>query len=91
MFGHFVQLTWWGHHPLPFLEQAGLEAVAGTETVGLMPGHEFLHGLQDHTQLVEEKETRSFVTNIANHTTADQTSTFSFYTAQTPLPHEQLQ
>lgn len=39
------------HHPLPFLEEAGLEAVPGAEAVGLVSGHELLHGLQDHTEL----------------------------------------
>lgn len=39
------------HHPLPFLEEAGLEAVSGAEAVGLVSGHELLHGLQDHTEL----------------------------------------
>lgn len=44
-------LTWRRHHPLPLLEQAGLEAVAGTEAVGLVPGHQLLHRLQDHAEL----------------------------------------
>lgn len=42
--------SWWSHHSLPFLEQAGLETVPGAEVVGLVPGHELLHGLQDYTQ-----------------------------------------
>lgn len=45
--------TWWRHHPLPFLEEAGLEAVSGAEAVCLVSGHQLLHGLQNHTQLVE--------------------------------------
>lgn len=45
--------TWWCHHPLPFLEEAGFEAVSGAEAVRLVSGHELLHGLQNHTQLVE--------------------------------------
>lgn len=45
--------TWWCHHPLPFLEEAGLEAVSGAETVCLVSGHQLLHGLQNHTQLEE--------------------------------------
>lgn len=45
--------TWWCHHPLPFLEEAGLEAVSGAEAVCLVSGHQLLHGLQNHTQLVE--------------------------------------
>lgn len=45
--------TWWRHHPLPFLKEAGLEAVSGAETVCLVSGHQFLHGLQNHAQLVE--------------------------------------
>lgn len=45
--------TWWCHHPLPFLEQAGLEAVSGAEAVCLVSGHQLLHWLQNHTQLEE--------------------------------------
>lgn len=48
--------TWWCHHPLPFLEEAGLEAVSGAEAVCLVSGHQLLHGLQNHTQLVERAE-----------------------------------
>lgn len=48
--------TWWCHHPLPFLEEAGLETVSGTEAVCLVSGHQLLHGLQNHTQLVERAE-----------------------------------
>lgn len=44
------------YHPLPLLEKAGLEAVSGAEAVGLVTGHEFLHGLQYHTELgVDQK------------------------------------
>lgn len=45
--------TWWCHHPLPFLEEAGLEAVSGAEAVCLVSGHQLLHGLQNHTELEE--------------------------------------
>lgn len=48
--------TWWCHHPLPFLEEAGLEAVSGAEAVCLVSGHQLLHGLQNHTQLEEGTE-----------------------------------
>lgn len=48
--------TWRRHHPLPFLEEAGLEAVSGAEAVGLVSGHQLLHGLQNHTQLVDRAE-----------------------------------
>lgn len=48
--------TWRCHHPLPFLEEAGLEAVSGAEAVCLVSGHQLLHGLQNHTQLEEHKE-----------------------------------
>lgn len=44
--------TWRRHHPLPLLEEAGLEAVSGTEVVRLVSRHQFLHWLQNHTQLV---------------------------------------
>lgn len=30
-------VTWWGHHSLPFLEEACLETVPGAEVVGLVP------------------------------------------------------
>lgn len=50
--------TWRRHHPLPFLEEAGLEAVSGAEAVGLVSGHQLLHGLQNHTQLVDTAEQR---------------------------------
>lgn len=43
--------TWRCHHPLPFLEEAGFEAVSGAEAVCLVSGHQLLHGLQNHTQL----------------------------------------
>lgn len=39
------------YHALPLLEKAGLEAVSGAEAVGLVTGHEFLHGLEYHTEL----------------------------------------
>lgn len=45
--------TWRCHHPLPFLEEAGLEAVSGAEAVCLVSGHQLLHGLQNNTQLEE--------------------------------------
>lgn len=48
--------TRWRHHSLPFLEEAGLEAVSGAEAVGLVSGHQLLHGLQNHTQLEEGTE-----------------------------------
>lgn len=32
-----VRLTRWSDHPLPLLEEASLEAVPGTEAVGLVP------------------------------------------------------
>lgn len=44
--------TWGCHHPLPLLEEAGLEAVSGTKVVRLVSRHQFLHWLQNHTQLV---------------------------------------
>lgn len=44
--------TWRCHHPLPLLEEAGLEAVSGTKVVRLVSRHQFLHWLQNHTQLV---------------------------------------
>lgn len=46
-----IYVTWWGHHSLPLLEEACLETVPRAEIVGLVPRHEFLHGLQDDTQL----------------------------------------
>lgn len=48
--------TWWRHHPLPFLKEAGLEAVSGAEAVGLVSGHQLLHGLQNHTQLEDTQQ-----------------------------------
>lgn len=47
--------TWWGHHPLPFLKQTGFETVSWAETVGLVSGHQLLHGLQDYTKLWKRK------------------------------------
>lgn len=44
--------TWRCHHPLPLLEEAGLEAISRTKVVRLVSGHQFLHWLQNHTQLV---------------------------------------
>lgn len=41
--------TWRSYHPLPLLKKTGLETVPGAQAVRLMPGHEFLHWLQDHT------------------------------------------
>lgn len=32
-----MRLTRWSNHPLPLLEEASLEAVPGTEAVGLVP------------------------------------------------------
>lgn len=55
--------TWRRHHPLPFLEEAGLEAVSGAEAVGLVSGHQLLHGLQNHTQLVDRAERRRVRSN----------------------------
>lgn len=40
-----LMLTWWGHHPLPFLKQTGFQAVPWAETVRLVSGHQLLHGL----------------------------------------------
>lgn len=48
--------TRWCHHPLPFLEEASLEAVSGAEAVCLVPGHQLLHGFQNNTQLEEGAE-----------------------------------
>lgn len=48
--------TWRCHHPLPFLEETGLEAVSGAEAVGLVSGHQLLHGLQNHAELVGRAE-----------------------------------
>lgn len=45
--------TWRRYHSLPLLEEAGLQAVSGAQTVRLMSGHQLLHGLQDHTKLWE--------------------------------------
>lgn len=39
------------YHALPLLEEAGLETVTGAEAVGLVAGHELLHGLEYHTEL----------------------------------------
>lgn len=44
--------TWRCHHPLPLLEEAGLEAISRTKVVCLVSRHQFLHWLQNHTQLV---------------------------------------
>lgn len=44
-------LTGGRNHALPLLEKAGLEAVTGAEAVGLVAGHELLHGLEYHTEL----------------------------------------
>lgn len=44
------------YHALPLLEKAGLEAVAGAEAVGLVAGHELLHGLKYHTELEGDQE-----------------------------------
>lgn len=44
-----VCVTWRCYHSLPLLEEAGLQAVSGAQAVGLMPGHQLLHGLQYHT------------------------------------------
>lgn len=44
-----VCFTWRCYHSLPLLEEAGLQAVSGAQAVGLMPGHQLLHGLQYHT------------------------------------------
>lgn len=41
--------TWRCYHSLPLLEEAGFQAVSGAQAVGLMPGHQLLHGLQYHT------------------------------------------
>lgn len=49
-------VTWRGYHSLPFLEEACLETVPGAEVVGLVPWHEFLHGLQDDTQLHTQQD-----------------------------------
>lgn len=57
--------TWWGHHALPLLEETGLKTVSGTQTVGLVSGHQLLHRLQDHTQL-DEKDIDSQTTNTAS-------------------------
>lgn len=43
--------TWRRYHSLPLLEEAGLQAVSGAQTVRLMSGHQLLHGLQYHTKL----------------------------------------
>lgn len=43
--------TWRCHHPLPLLKQTGLQAVPGTEVVGFVSRHQFLHWLQYYTQL----------------------------------------
>lgn len=50
--------TWRRHHPLPLLEEAGLQAVSGTQAVRLVSGHQLLHGLQYHTKLEGETETK---------------------------------
>lgn len=52
--------TWRCHHPLPLLEEAGLEAVSGTKVVRLVSRHQFLHWLQNHTQLVEKAERQRY-------------------------------
>lgn len=44
-------LTGGCYHTLPLLEKAGLEAVTRAEAVGLVAGHELLHGLEYHTEL----------------------------------------
>lgn len=44
-------LTGGRYHTLPLLEKAGLEAVTRAEAVGLVAGHELLHGLEYHTEL----------------------------------------
>lgn len=49
--GRHKALTRRCYHALPLLEKAGLEAVSGAEAVGLVAGHEFLHGLEYHTEL----------------------------------------
>lgn len=49
-------LTGGCYHTLPLLEKAGLEAVARAEAVGLVAGHELLHGLEYHTQLWGDPE-----------------------------------
>lgn len=52
----YKQLTGGCYHALPLLEKAGLEAVSGAEAVGLVAGHELLHGLKYHTELgVDQK------------------------------------
>lgn len=50
--------TWRRHHPLPLLEETGLQAVSGTQTVRLVSRHQLLHGLQYHTKLEEETTTQ---------------------------------
>lgn len=37
------------------MEEAGLEAVSRTKVVRLVSRHQFLHWLQNHTQLVEKQ------------------------------------
>lgn len=49
-------LTGGCYHALPLLEKAGLEAVTGAEAVGLVAGHELLHGLEYHTELKGDRE-----------------------------------
>lgn len=44
-------VTWRGYHSLPLLKEAGLQAVSWAQAVGLMSGHQLLHGLQYHTKL----------------------------------------
>lgn len=44
-------LTRGRYHALPLLEKASFEAVARAEAVGLVAGHELLHGLKYHTEL----------------------------------------
>lgn len=54
--GRWKALTGGCYHALPLLEKAGLEAITGAEAVGLVAGHELLHGLEYHTELRGDHE-----------------------------------
>jgi len=55
-FAPFIRWSLWillaggSHHALPLLEQRGLQTVARTQGVRLVPRHQLLHRLEDDAQ-----------------------------------------
>jgi hypothetical protein len=51
-----TSLTRRGNHPLPLLEQCCFETVPWAECIRFMAGHQFLHWLQNYTQLCKGRQ-----------------------------------